>query len=160
MKKKKRILPIKASASSETSSSSDKASPSANGPASPQEPQPPVKASGSSETSSSSEKASPSANGPASLQEPQPGTSTGGVTPSCPQVNIQCGSESSDSESDGDHDNDPEWRPPCSVPMNARKTSNPSGSITFIMLIGVWGGLVFWWATTSSWHWGLCLRLV
>ena len=120
MKKKKRILPIKASASSETSSSSEKASPSANGPASLQEPQP-------------------------TPQEPQPGTSTGGVTPSCPQVNIQCGSESSDSESDGDHDNDREWRPPCSVPMTARKTSNPSGSITFIMLIG--GGLVFWWAT-------------
>ena len=114
MKKKKRILPIKASASSETSSSSENASPSANGPASLQEPQP-------------------------TPQEPQPGTSTGGVTPSCPQVNIQCGSESSDSESDGDHDNDREWRPPYSVPMTARKTSNPSGSITFIMLIG--GGL-------------------
>ena len=60
-----------------------------------------------------------SANGPASPPEPQPGTSTGGVTPSGPQVNVQCGSdyESENSESDGDHDNDPQWRPTSSVPL-------------------------------------------
>ena len=82
-----------------------------------------------------------------SPQDPQPGTSTGGVTPSGPQLNIstrgsvrsaakgrvykEYGSDSSDQSSSSDSESgDDEWRPgpdTDSVPQTARKTNNPSG---------------------------------
>ena len=127
MKKKKRIIvpqSSKASASSESSSlcSSDTV-------------QIPFKSTQAAECSE---------NDLNSPQEPQPGTSTGGVTPSGPQLNtstrgsVRCagkrrvykeyGSDSSESSSDSADSGDDEWRPDSStVPQTTRKTNNPSG---------------------------------
>ena len=127
MKKKKRVIvpqSSKASASSESSTlcSSDTA-------------QIPCK---------STQKVECSENDLNSPQEPQPGTSTGGVTPSRPQLNtstrgsVRCaakgrvykeyGSDSSESSSDSADSGDDEWRPDSStVPQTTRKTNNPSG---------------------------------
>ena len=125
MKKKKRTVPLsnKASASSDSSTlcSSVKASP-----------------------CKSIQEATCIENDQNSPQEPQPGTSTGGVTPSGPQLNIstrgsvrcaakgrvykEYGSDSSSSSSDSESGDDNEWRPDTSsVPQSARKTNNPSG---------------------------------
>ena len=79
-------------------------------------------------------------------KEPQPGTSTGGVTPSGPQVNTatrqsaRCaakgrgwkgsGYDSSSDSSSGSDSGDEEWRPDIStVPQSTRKTNNPSGKL-------------------------------
>ena len=81
-----------------------------------------------------------------STKEPQPGTSTGGVTPSGPQVNTatrqsaRCAAkgrgwkgsgydssdQSSSDSSSGSDSGDEEWRPDTSSDT-ARKTNNPSG---------------------------------
>ena len=128
MKKKKRSVPQlnKASASSESSTlcNSVKSSPS------------PCK---------STQEAECSENDLNSPQEPQPGTSTGGVTPSGPQLSnrtrgsVRCaakgrvykeyGSDSSESSSDSADSGDDEWRPAdtSTVPQTTRKTNNPSG---------------------------------
>ena len=83
-------------------------------------------------------------------KEPQPGTSTGGVTPSGPQVSTatrqsaRCAAkgrgwkgsgydssdESSTDSSSGSNSGDEEWRPDTSkVPQHTRKTNNPSGKL-------------------------------
>ena len=127
MKKKKRTVPLsnKASASSESSTLCT-----------------PVEASPckSNQEADHSENDLNHLNSP---QDPQPGTSTGGVTPSGPQLNIstrgsvrcaakgrvykEYGSDSSSSSSDSESD-DNEWCPETSsVPQSARKTNNLSG---------------------------------
>ena len=86
-------------------------------------------------------KSSQEAESSTSPPEPQPGTSTGGITPSGPQVSgstgehvsTQCAGEESDSSdpesSSSSSDSDEEWTPGnhAVVPQSAKKTNNPSG---------------------------------